>query len=122
FGEVRMVQDVEELASQLHADSLGGLPRLNQRKVPVLEFRPSKRVPAAIPEVPEIRLRQNPINRHRASRREVGDRCRIPYNVPAVAELPGQAGIILKVCCGKGSASLKRDNRVYLPALEPLPP
>src|SRR5215475_3913622 len=63
-GEVRMIQDVEELGAELHADALGGFERLDQREVPVVEAGGAEDVAPRRPELAGVGLSQHAIERN----------------------------------------------------------
>src|SRR5262249_15878157 len=55
-GEVRLLQNVEELGAELHADALGGFEGLNQREVPVAKAGGAEDVAPCCSETGRIRL------------------------------------------------------------------
>src|SRR5262245_47101963 len=112
-----MVQDIEELGPELNVNALRGIEGLGQREVPVAEARPAEDVAPARAE-PAHRLPQHPIDGNSAAGREVRDRTRITDQIPAVAELSGQAGIVLIIDRAVRLAALQRDDGVGLPAFE----
>src|SRR5262249_24343720 len=76
-GEVRMMQDVEDLGAELHADALGGFEGLDQREVPIVEAGAAEDVAPCCSETGRVRLSQHTLERNRARGREVGNRFRI---------------------------------------------
>src|SRR5215475_4216649 len=58
-GEARMIQNVEELGAELHADALGGFERLDQREVPVVEAGGAEDVAPRRSETGRLRLSQH---------------------------------------------------------------
>src|SRR5712692_4058441 len=123
-AEVRVVQHIEELAAELHAEPLFQPEVLHHREVPVPVVGPTEDIAPRVPETLSRtgRRLENLGNRDRAVDGEVGNGARRADQIVAIAEFTRQADVILEVHGGVGGARLKDDDRIDLPALEHLPP
>src|ERR1051325_714414 len=119
-GEVRVIQDVEELGAKLHAGALGGPPCLDQRKIPDMQAGPAKDVATGIAECTGSGRREHLLEGDGPIGRKVRDGARIADDVPAIAEFRRPAEIVSEVDGVIGRAGLESDDGVQLPAFEKL--
>src|SRR5713101_7155833 len=150
-----MVKDVKKLGSQLDIEPLGDLCCFHQREIPVIEPRAAEGVASHGAELPELRRHDCRYALGKATKRlELAERCMreatrvavsrvrkvkegnpptgrrldvrgIAEDIPAVAELAGEADIIpVREAVSKTprGPALDSNNGVHLPALEQLAP